>query len=61
MSERRHNIDPPPKVLVKVVHGCTVDMSANRNGEAVRHGGELIRVSQRRAEGMIRAGLAERV
>ena len=61
MSERRRSIDPPPKVLVKVVHGRTVDMSNRHGGEAVRHGGELIRLSRGRAEKLIELGVVERV
>jgi hypothetical protein len=59
MSERKFNIDAPPKILVRVVHGSHVDMSNDGSGEAVRHGGELIRISRRRAERLIQQGKVE--
>jgi hypothetical protein len=59
MSDRRMNIDPPPKILVKVVHGSHVDMSNDGSGEAVRHGGELIRLARPRAERLIQQGKVE--
>jgi hypothetical protein len=59
MSEHRANFISEPKVLVKVTHGCHVDMTNTGSGEAVRHGGELIRISRRRAERLLEQGKVE--